>query len=48
MASTVAWLYSEECSTTTGAVFDLFGGRLNHLTVMRPIPKHSTDTKGDL
>jgi hypothetical protein len=48
MASTVAWLYSDECSTTTGAVLDLFGDRLTHLTVMRPIPKHSTDTKGVL
>jgi 3-oxoacyl-[acyl-carrier protein] reductase len=30
MASLVAWLASEECSFTTGAVFDISGGRATY------------------
>jgi 3-oxoacyl-[acyl-carrier protein] reductase len=30
MASLVAWLSSEECSFSTGAVFDISGGRATY------------------
>ncbi len=30
VASMVAWLSSEECSFTTGAVFDISGGRATY------------------
>ena len=31
IASMIAWLASEECSFSTGAVFDLSGGRATYL-----------------
>jgi 3-oxoacyl-[acyl-carrier protein] reductase len=30
IAALIAWLASEECSFTTGAVFDLSGGRATY------------------
>ena len=30
MAAMIAWLSSEECSFTTGAVFDVSGGRATY------------------
>jgi 3-oxoacyl-[acyl-carrier protein] reductase len=30
MASIIAWLASEECSFSTGAVFDVSGGRATY------------------
>jgi 3-oxoacyl-[acyl-carrier protein] reductase len=30
IASLVAWIASEECSFTTGAVFDISGGRATY------------------
>ena len=37
LAAMVAWLASEDCAFSTGAVFDISGGRANLLVGLRPV-----------
>ena len=38
LASMVAWLASEDCAFSTGAVFDISGGRATYLNALSPHP----------